>query len=440
MRATLQKTSPLFLIVAQRLWQGGAGVLTIIIVTHVMSAEAQGWYYSFLSFAALYTLFDLGLSLVLVQTAAHIAVDTKWGDGGKLEGSGAERLRSLFAFSSRLYLRLAVGFLVLVGPAGWFFFNAATAQPIAWQHAWIGLAAVTAFSLLPLPMLAIVEGSGEVATVATVRLTQAIIGSTATWIVLLCNGGLWATVMTPLAAFFTTTCWIWLHRRGIFSAIKMDHRLVNWRTEIWPLQWRLGISWFSGYLLTQIQVLVLFSAKDATAAGQMGLSLTIGNMIGLIAQAFIARHVPAMAKAAARRDWKLMDKLFHRDLALSCGFFILAAGGAILLVGILAGTSYANRVLPLIPFSALVLALFLAHVQGALATQLRSYRREPLVWITVAGATATLLLGMLAAHIWGVTGVVMAMLGVQLLFVLPSSALAFKHRNRIWRRDDVAYS
>jgi O-antigen/teichoic acid export membrane protein len=195
------------------------------------------------------------------------------------------------------------------------------------------------------------------------------------------------------------------------------------------------MSWLSGYLLTQIQVLVLFAAKDATAAGQMGLSLTIGNMIGLIAQAFIARHVPAMAKAAARRDWTLMDALFRKDFALSSLLFGGAAAGAVLLVAALGETRYAARILSLAPFAGLLLALFMVHVQSALAIQLRSYRREPLVWIAVTGAIATLALGMLAARNWGADGVVAAMFGIQILFVFPCSVIVFIRRNGAWRAD-----
>lgn len=420
---------------AQRLWQGGAGVLTILIITHAMSAEAQGWYYSFLSFAALYTLFDLGLSLVLVQTAAHYSVETRWQAGGNLTGNGAERLRALFAFAGRLYIGLAVGYIIIVGPAGWLFFDTARAHPVAWQGSWIGLTLVTSLSLLPLPLLAIVEGSGEVSEVAAVRLVQAILGSIATWLVLVGGGGLWAPVMAPLAAFLTTTGWLFLLRPGIIGALTANYRLIAWRTEIWPLQWRLGISWLSGYLLTQIQILVLFASSDAVAAGQMGLSLTIGNMIGLLSQAFIIRHVPTMAKAAARRDWDFMDRIFRRDLILSCLLFGAGAAVVLLATTMIAGSRYADRILPLPALAGLLAALFLGNIQSMLAMQLRSYRREPLVWIAVAGAIATLALALVAARSSSVTGVVLIMAAVQLLFVLPCSLWVFRDRNRLWRKD-----
>lgn len=405
-----------------------------------MSSDAQGWYYSFLSLAALYTLFDFGLSLVLVQTAAHITVDARWAHKNGLVGVGVTHLQSLILASNRFYRLLAISFVVLVGPAGWHFFQAADQQSMVWQAQWIGLVIATALSLLPLPILAIVEGSGNLTAVAAVRLAQAVIGSVGTWIVLLCGGGLWATVMVPLASFLSSMSWAVLYRRNIFHATNPDNGLFNWRTEIWSFQWRLGLSWLSGYLLTQIQVLVLFSVKDATAAGKLGLSLAIGNMIGLIVQAFIVRHIPAMAQAAARRDWKFMDMLFYRDFVFSCAFFVLIASGTIVILNILTRCGYTVRVLPSASFSALILALFLSNIQGALATQLRSYRKEPLVWITVAGATATLVISIFAAHIWGVMGVVMAMLSVQMVFVLPSSVLAFRHFNSVWRRDYVTHT
>ncbi len=431
LRRILQLRADLLLIFGQRLWQGAAGLVTIVIVTHVLSLEAQGWYYSFLSFAALYTLFDLGLSLVLVQTAAHSSVSLRWTADGHYENAG--RLSALIAFGARYYAMLALAFLLFVLPAGWLFFAAFAAQFPGWQSAWVALSLAVALSLLVIPLLSVVEGSGEVAAVAGVRLTQAVIGSLATWSVLLSGGGLWATVMTPLAALACGAIWIFSRRPGVVSALRVNPRLIDWKTEIWPLQWRLGLSWLSGYLLTQIHTLVLFSTQGAAAAGQMGLSMTIGNMIGLLAQSFIARHVPATAKAVARRDWSELDGLFRGDFALSCALFVTAAVAAIGLAAILSSTAYGTRVLPIVPFSGLLLALFLGHVHGALAAQLRSYRQEPLLWVAVAGAAATLLLELPAARMAGAEGIVAVMLAVQLMIVLPLSLLLFRRCNRAWR-------
>jgi O-antigen/teichoic acid export membrane protein len=431
LRSILQLKTALGRILAQRVWQGLAGIVTILIITNVLTLEQQGRYYSFLSFAALYTLFDLGLSLALVQAAAHSSSSLVRSPDGYSEAAG--RLAALIAFGARYYARLAIAFVLLVLPAGWIFFSVFAPQFPAWQPAWITLAVAVALSLLVIPILAVYEGSGEIAAVAGVRLSQAVIGSVATWAILLAGGGLWATVMAPLGVL--TGAMIWIRRRHseVYSIIKANSQSIDWKTELWPLQWRIGLSWFSGYVLTQIHTLVLFSTQGASAAGQIGLSMTIGNMIGLFAQSFIARHVPAMAQAVARREWDEFDGLFRRDFAYSCALFIAASVVAISLAEMLTNTRYGTRILPIIPFGGLLLALFLGHVHGALAAQLRSYRREPLVWVAAAAAVTTLALVVPAAHLAGAEGIVAVMLAVQIILVLPLSLLFYYRRNREWR-------
>jgi O-antigen/teichoic acid export membrane protein len=398
-----------------------------------MSGQTQGWYYSFLSFAALSTLFDLGLSLALVQTAAHLAVSSRWTSAGRLVGEGGQQVRALVAFACRHYVRLAFGFAVLVIPAGLIFFNSSTGQPAGWRAQWVGLGGVTALSLLPLPFLAILEGCGEVAQVAAVRLVQAIVGSLATWSILLVGAGLWATLAVPLASFGIGLLAVAVFWPDLLGSLRHKVHVFDWQKEVWPLQWRLGLSWLSGYLLTQIQTLILFSTTDAVAAGQMGLSLTIGNMLALIAQSVIARHVPAMAQAVAQRDWATLDRLFRRDFLVFCGLFVSGAACCVVFVTVFLPAYYASRVLPPALFIGLLFSLFLGQVQAALAAQLRSYRREPLVWGSMLGAVLTVAFAWPAVQMMGVTGAVGVMLGVQVFLILPYSVFVFWRNNRVWR-------
>lgn len=427
----LQLKSALALILAQRVWQGMAGIVTILVVINVLSIEEQGLYYSFLSFAALSTLFDLGLSLALMQVASHSSASLVRSLNGYNQATG--QLAELIAFGARYYAVLALLFVVLVLPAGWIFFSVFARQFAGWQPAWITVSVTVALSLVVIPILAIYEGSGEITAVAGIRLSQAIIGSVATWTMLLGGGQVWATAMAPLAALISATIWIRRRHPEVLSIIKTNSQTINWNAELWPLQWRIGLSWVSGYMLTQIHTLVLFSMQSTSAAGQLGLSMAIGNMIGLFAQSFIARHVPAMARAVARRQWEQFDTMFRRDFTYSCVLFVASSVVAIGLAAILRTTPYGTRILPILPFAGLLLAIFLIHVNGALAAQLRSYRREPLAWVVTAGALMTLMLVWPSAYLEGAAGIVAVMLTVQLIFVLPLSLLLYYRRNREWR-------
>ncbi len=426
------------IILAQRVWQAVSGLVTMLLIAHFLTPVQQGWYYSFLSLASLYTLFDLGLSVVLVQISAHLFVGMKWLPGGGADGEGLNRFWALVGRSSRLYLLLALGFFLLVSPAGVLFFGVksglASLPAGQWLAPWVMLIAVTALSILVLPYLALVEGSGQVKEVYKVRLAQGVFGSVACWIVLAGGGGLWATVMVPTMGLVVALLWLSTVRSALFHAgLRNPGRELAWRREVWPLQWRIGLSWLSGFLLTQIYTPILFSTQGAVVAGQMGLSLTIANMLGLLAQSWIARRVPAMAQAVGRRDWDDLDRLFKRDFLMSIMAFIFGATALCALHLLLQATPYSGRVLSFWSFAGLLGVTLMSHVNGALAAQLRSFRREPFVWVSVVGATITVPGALWVSGMYGAGGVVVVMLAVQLLFIFPLSLILWRRCNRVLR-------
>ncbi len=413
--------------------------MTILLLTHFLTPVQQGWYYSFLSLAALYTLFDLGLSIVLVQFSAHLFINVKWLGKGRVAGESGEQFLSLVGQSLRLYLLLGLAFSFLMIPAGLLFFGEKGSEARLlisdWQWPWICLVIATAANILALPFLALVEGSGRVGEAYGIRLLQGVLGSIGCWTVLSIGGGLWAPSMIPAIGFFVVLSWL-IFRQPIllYNALRIGDSHIQWAHEIWPLQWRIGLGWLSGYFLTQIYTPILFYYQGAEMAGQMGLSLTIANMLGLLAQSWIARRVPVMAQAAGRKDWRLLDKVFTQDFVVSVLAFL---GGALVLGGLhyffLEKTNYVSRVLSFWPFVGLMGIAFLNHINGALAAQLRSYRKEPLVWVSLAGAMVTVPTAFWAASNYSAAGVVTAILSIQLIFILPVSIRLWSKCNTKWR-------
>ena len=421
----------------QRLWQALSGLVTILLLTHFLTPIQQGWYYSFLSLSALYTLFDLGLSVVLVQFSAHLFINMKWLNRGRIVGEFRDQFLSLIGQSLRLYSLLGLVFCFLMIPAGIFFFGGKDSESIVindWRLPWVCLVIATAANLLTLPFLALVEGSGRVAEIYGVRLLQGVLGSLACWIALSLGGGLWATSMLPIVGFLVAMLWLTFHKPDLLKNFwRISGRRFHWSNDIWPLQWRMGLSWLSGYFLTQIYTPILFYFHGATVAGQMGLSLTLANMLGLLAQSWIARRVPAMAQAVGRKDWELFDQIFKRDLIISVVTFIF---GALALCGLhyyFSFTFYSKRTLQFLPFLGLLIVVFVNHINGALASQLRSYKKEPLVWVSLASAILTVPVAFVAATNYSAGGVVLAILAVQLIMTLPFSVHLWLKYNKKWR-------
>lgn len=423
-------------VLAQRIWQGISGGVTLGIVALVFTPEQQGWYYSFLSVAALYTLFDLGLSIVLVQVAAHLFTGAAWSGHGAVSGN-AVAFKALVHWGARHYFALALVFVLLLIPGGWYFFGneAAQAQAInEWRGAWCALVGATAVSMLGIPFLSMIEGSGRVAQVYAVRLVQGVVGGLGCWWVLLAGGGLWAASVVPALGSLVLIGWLLTKWPLLLSlAWRAPESAIKFSREVWPLQWRVGITWLSGYVVTQIYTPILLHFQGGVIAGQMGLSLTVVNMLGLVAQSWVARHVPAMGMATAKKDWSLLDRLFAYDFKVSC---LMYGAGVVAIAGgrfLLETSSFSERVLSFWPLVGLCLVGFINHVIGLLAAQLRSFRREPLVWIALLGAMLTVPCAIFGAETFGATGVIMSIVGVQLVITLPFSVWLWKRNNKILR-------
>jgi hypothetical protein len=140
-----------------------------------------------------------------------------------------------------------------------------------------------------------------------------------------------------------------------------------------------------------------------------------------------------MSQAAAKKEWQILDDLFKKDFMRSMIVFIF--GAIILMIGhnIFSQSIYVNRVLDFWPFLGLLLFSFFYYVNIALAIQLRSYRKEPLVWVTLLGGVLVLIATAIAAKNYSVNEVVLVMVMTQILLITPLSIYIWRNRNRQYR-------
>ena len=91
--------------VAARVWSILAGPVSVILIAAHLSAEEQGFYYTFASIVAFQVIFELGLGMVIVQFASHEKAFLEWRSDGTLGGSDVEkgRLAALLRKSLQWY-------------------------------------------------------------------------------------------------------------------------------------------------------------------------------------------------------------------------------------------------------------------------------------------------------------------------------------------------
>jgi O-antigen/teichoic acid export membrane protein len=428
----------LLFVLIQRIWQGLGGVLTIFFLAHTLSPDQQGWFYTFVSIASLYTLFEMGLSAALLQVAAHLFIKLRWQTQGRVAGENAKIFISFLSTSVKTYFKFACLFLGVAFLVGYFAFiqkGGSTVEGRVWLWPWIVLLIGTALNMMMLPFFAVVEGSGEISEVYSVRLLQGLIGSIICWIVLIIGGDLWAASMVPIFSAMISFIWIYKKRPQLFkiALLKEADKKFNWSKEVWPLQWRIGVNWTSLFLMSQLCTPILFYFQNSTVAGQMGISLTIAHMLGILSQSWMTRRVPHMSQAAAKKDWQILDDLFKKDFVRSMFVFLLGVFFIMIAHRLISQTIYVNRVLEFWPFLGLLIFSFFYYINIALTIQLRSYRKEPLVWVTLLGGVLIFIATAIAAKNYSVNEVVLAMVICQIFLITPLSIYIWRDRNRQYR-------
>ena len=412
----------------QRAWQAVTGIITVYFIARYLSSLQQGYYYTFASIAALYMLLELGLSSVLVQVSSHEFANLKWGIGGNVIGISSLRFLSFIKKSFIWYTAAACIFLMAY-PFGLYFFSFDYSYSAdLFGGAWLSLVGAVSLNLLTLPILSILEGTGKVSEIYLLRTLQNFIGSVSAWIILYLGGGLYAMTAIPFVSFLIFIVWIFLYKKNLLlSIIEAPYGAFPWLTEVFPMQWRLGISWICGYFLVQIHTPILFKYQGPVVAGQMGLTFTIVNMMSLLSMAVVTSNIPKLGNFAFNGNKVELNLLFKKIFIQSCLLFLAISIVFLLIRSILSYSQYDNRFLSFYQTLGLIVAVFFSNISGLLAVYIRAHKIERFVYASLIGATLTFLGSLLVAPNLGVNGIILILLLVNGVFGIPVSFYIYRN-------------
>jgi hypothetical protein len=390
-----------------RSWTALAGVVMVLGLPKWFTQAEQGYYFTFYSLLGLQVFFELGFNFVVTQVVSHelAALDLDLRANVPAGDPRLDRLTSLVRLLRRWYAVAAVLFFFGVGAAGMVFFESHGARSESgWLQGWLLLVLCSAANLYLSPFLAVAEGIGMVGQVARLRLVLSLVGYGLLWTLL--NSGLGLAAVPVVSFVGAAGGALWLSRPGRFigqlAARPMadPDNAVSWRREIFPFQWRIALSWMSGYLIFQLFNPVIFAYQGPVEAGRLGLGLTIFNTLLSISMSWVMAKAPVIAGHIARGD---PDQARHLmwQLVLRSGVFHMLASGAILAgVWVLqhAGIALGARVVGLPMLACIYAATQINHFISSVAVYLRAFKSEPLLANSLAVGVLSLLAVFAGAH------------------------------------------
>jgi putative effector of murein hydrolase len=206
--------------------------------------------------------------------------------------------------------------------------------------------------------------------------------------------------------------------------------------EVWPFQWRIAVSWLSGYFIFQIYNPILFAYRGAVVAGQMGMSLSMANGLQSLAVSWLTTKVAPFGSLIARKEFQQLDRVFFRALKQAvavCVAITLTAWLTCLYLDI-RNFKFAHRFLN--PW--LLAILFLSSVINIFvfgeAFYLRAHKQEKFLLNSVVSALAVALSAFIFGRLYGAAGMVVST-GVLNLGGFVWATLVFLKYRRIWHAE-----
>lgn len=426
------------LTVLTRLIQAGGGFISVLLIARFLSANEQGYYYTFASILAIQIFFELGLSGIITQYAAHEFAHLNFTEDFQLIGDEyyKSRLSSLLRFCVKCFAIIAFVLFFVLMAAGYYFFNKYNKGIfVNWQNPWLILSLTTSLNLFIDPILAFFDGLGRIKDMAKIRLIQKLFNIFLLLFFFTIGLKLYSAALASLIAILVNYFQILSTKRLkilklVWKERRKDH--INYYKEIFPLQWKIALSWISGYFIFYFFSPVLFATEGATVAGQMGMSITLLGGISSISMSWINTKVPLFSSLIAKQEFVQLNKVFTstvKQLAI-----VNFVGLTILLISVFFVQRllpiYANRILTFKPLFMLCIVTFVNQFVASWGTNMRCYKQEPFLIASIVMAalcaSSTLILG----KNFGLYGMVSGYTFLTVFVSLPWAYYIYRQKTR----------
>jgi len=426
-----------------RVIQSLGGLVSILLIASFMSKEEQGFYYTFASVLAIQIFFELGLGGIITQFVAHEMAHLSIDNSGKIGGNelNYSRLTSLIHFCIKWYsvLTLALFSSLLIVGITFFSKYGTTTNSITWQIPWILISLGGSLSFLISPWMAVMHGFGKVKEMSRIALIQQIIVIVITWSSLALGAKLYTTAINAITSFLVLVFFYWKY--DYYKIILNIYRnrikeKVSYWNEIFPYQWKIGLSWISSYFIFQLFNPLTFAIGGASLAGQMGMTLTALNAILALTLSWTSTKIPSWATFTANKDYQSLDKSFYRAVYDSSIVCIVLIFIFILFIFILKKTEIglASRFLPLGLCAILSLSIPLTNIINAWATYLRCHKKEPfLIQAIIVGLSCAIAM-YFATKLYGINGTIIGYTSVIVFISLPISYYIFIYNKKKYKQ------
>lgn len=399
-------------------WKMLGGPLTLIVISKYLNGYELGLYFTFISVAAIQQVFEMGISVALVQKYAS-----------RLDDPNANRI--LFKASLLLYSSLALLFLFFAIIYGKFIFSD-NFQEI--KESWYLYIIVISFSLLLNPLYSWVEGQGEIEKTYRIKLLGSLVTYTSLWVFVLIGQGIYSLVFSQLCGVFIQFVLLKIMRihhvtRTNTSKNSLFHELKG----ISQFQFKLSLVWITGYFYWNSYNVIIFKYITPEVAGIFGLSFAIVNAISVLSQMFLLVQRANIAKYVSSNRMEVAGVIYNKACLASIVIYSLASLVLLLCKYVFSSIEPFNKILSIQDLGGLLMVGLLMTVIGNMATYCRTSGKEYLFSLSMCMNTLTPLISLFVIiFLMNISALIYVVLVLHIIYAL-FAVYKFKRFRREYR-------
>ena len=375
--------------IAHRGWSFFAGPISIFLVASCFTPEVQGYYYSFSSLLALNIFAELGLGVVVVNFSSREWASLKLSPDGMVQGDATAKVRLSCLLKKVLqwflFAAIILCWILLLGGLWLFQVRETTVE---WTSPWLFLAVLASIQFLGLPFFSVLEGCNFVGEVNLIRLIAGVGASVGLWLGIVCGLGLWVNacgllVNVSVSGFLLAKWFGRFFQHLLRVPVQGDE--ISWWNDLFPMQWRIAVSWISGFFSYNLFVPVLFRFHGPEVAGKMGMTWTVVSTVTTITNAWVSPQFPRFGLFLARGEHGALEDLVKKLVRITVGVGCFLNISLILVVALIGNWwgAFPERFLPLGPTILFMLGNMISIALVPIAGYLRAHREEPLYLVSV---------------------------------------------------------
>ncbi len=375
-----------------RFWTIFVGVILIVAIPICFDEIEQGYYFTFSSLIALQVFFELGLNFVVMQKVSSLMCGSKISKSNQIIDANGKlniEVYSVIKSVKRWYRNIALLYLLALTIFGVCFLGLEVDdnKSIVYLAIWVIMVVFSSFNLYFSSFFSCLDGLGLVDQSAQIRLKGATIGYSVFILLIISDIGLASVLAISFSSAVISFYYINKFYSEIFSFnADFDVKKISWQKDIFPFQWKLGLSWISGYFIFQIINPLVFKYQGVQQAGEIGILLAIFSSLGSLSMSWVNAKVPFFSDLISQGKIKQLNESFSKLLLVSC--FINVFLSSVFLAFYIAFVYLdfdiiVSRVPELKIILMMCVVSIVNHIIFSLATYMRAYGEEPMLLVSI---------------------------------------------------------